>query len=65
MKDSLTVENHGDWSATSCTHAVKKPRLVGFWYGSSQAFSAVIYTVTMNSKTEENDQDILPDGDVD
>ena len=93
MKDTLTVDNPGDWDspvssklikewasavkegilqdslwfprATLCTRAVKKPRLVGFWDGSSQAFSAVIYAVTMVSKTEENDQDVLPNGDVD
>ena len=69
MKDTLSVDNPGDWDspvssklikewasavkegilqdslwfphATLCTCAVKKPRLVGFWDGSSQAFSAV------------------------
>ena len=51
--------------AASCTCTIKRPRLVGFWDGSSQAFSAVIYAVTMVSKTEENDQDILPNGDLD
>ena len=38
---------------------------MGFWEGSSQAFSAVIYAVTMVSKTKENDQEVLPDGDMD
>ena len=38
---------------------------MGFWDGSSQAFSAIIYAVTMVSKTEENEQDVLPDGDFD
>ena len=51
--------------AISCTRVAKKPRLVGFWDGSSQVFSAVTYAVTMVSKTKENNQDILPDGDVD
>ena len=51
--------------ATSCTRAVKKPRLVGFWDRSSQAFSAMIYAVTMVSKTKENNQDVLPNRDVD
>ena len=88
MKDTLTVDNPGDWDspvssklikewasavkegilqdslwfphATSCTRAVKKPRLVGFWDSSSQAFSAVIYAVTMVSKTKENDPDFSP-----
>ena len=44
---------------------VKMPRLVGFWDGYSQAFSAVIYSVTMVSKTKDNDQDTLPDDDLD
>ena len=38
---------------------------MGFWDGSSQAFSAVIYAVTMVSKTKENNLDVLPDGDMD
>ena len=87
MKDTLCVDNPGDWDsplstkliknwpsavkegilqdslwfphATLCTRTVKKPRLVGFWDGSSQAFSAVIYAVTMVSKTKENNQDVL------
>ena len=37
--------------------------MVGFWDGSSQAFSAVVYSVTMVSKTKENEQDVLPEGD--
>ena len=37
---------------------------MGFWDGSSQAFSAVIYAVTMVSKFEENDLEVLPDGDI-
>ena len=44
--------------------AVEKSRLVVFWDGSSKAFSTVIYSVTMVSKTKENDQDTLPDGDL-
>ena len=38
--------------------------MVGFWDGSSQAFSAVIHSITMVSKTKENEQDILPEGDL-
>ena len=37
---------------------------MGFWDGSSQAFSAVIYAVTMVSKFEEINLDVLPDGDI-
>ncbi len=92
MKDTLSVENPGDWDSpvstklikewstavkegisqdnlwfprsTTSPRAVKKPRLVGFWDGSSQAFSAVIYAVTMVSKIEEIKLDVLPDGDI-
>merc|ERR1712240_776815 len=35
--------------STSSTQAVKKPRLVGFWDGSSQVISALIYVVTIVS----------------
>ena len=93
MKDTLSVDNPGDWDtpvssklikewsaaikegitqdslwfpcSTTSSKAVKMPRLVSFWDGSSQAFSAVIYSVTMVSKTKDNDQDTLPDGDLD
>merc|ERR1712002_849575 len=92
MKDTLSVENPGDWDSpvsgklvkewsmavkegisqdslwfprsTASPRAVKKPRLVGFWDGSFQAFSAVIYAVTMVSKTEDPNLDVLPDGDI-
>ena len=92
MKDTLSVDNPGDWDSpvstrlikewskalkeginqdslwfphsTTSTRAVKKPRLVGFWDGSSQAFSAVIYSVTMVSKTKEYEEDHLPDRDL-
>ena len=92
MKDTLSVENPGDWDSpvstklikewstavkegisqdnlwfprsTTSPCAVKKPRLVGFWDGSSQAFSAIIYAVTMVSKIEEIKLDVLPDGDI-
>ena len=92
MKDTLAVDNPGDWDTPVSTQlvkewshalkegiyqdclsfprstlsikAVKKPRLVGFWDGSSQAFSAAIYSVTMVSKFKENNQEHLPDGDI-
>ena len=35
---------------------------MGFWDGSSQAFSAVIYAITMVSKFEEINLDVLYDG---
>ena len=88
MKETLSVDNPGDWDtpvsrklikewslavkegiqqealwfprSTTSPRAIKKPRLVGFWDGSSQAFSAVIYAVTMVSKTEESNLETLP-----
>ena len=65
IREGITQD--GIWfpCSTTSSKAVKKPRLVGFWDGSSQAFSVVIYYVTMVSKTKDNDQDTLPDGDID
>ena len=40
--------------STSSSQAVKKPRLVGFWDESSQAFSTFRYSVTMVSRIKEN-----------
>ena len=86
-KDTLSVDNPGNWDtpvstilikkwsaaikegisqdslwfphSTLSTLAVKKSRLVSLWDGSSQAFSVIIYSVTMVSKTKENEQDVL------
>ena len=46
----------------SCCQETKAGGVLG-WFITE--FSAVIYAVTMVSKTKENNQDILPDGDVD
>ena len=64
VKEGISQDSLWFPRSTSCTRAVKKPRLVGFWDGSSQAFSAVIYAITMVSKFEENDLEVLPDGDI-
>ena len=92
MKETLSLDNPGDWDSpvstslvkewastlkeaitqdslyfprsTSSPRAVKKPRLVGFWDGSSQAFSAAVYAVSMISKYQENGEENLPDGDL-
>ena len=64
VKEGISQDSLWFPCSTLCTRAVKKPRLVGFWDGSSQAFSAVIYAVTMVSKFEENDLEVLPDGDI-
>ena len=63
IKEGIAQDSLSFPRATTSTKAVKKPRLVGFWDGSSQAFSAAVYAVTMVSKSEENDQEDLPDGD--
>ena len=64
VKEGISQDSLWFPCSTLCTQAVKKPRLVGFWDGSSQAFSAVIYVVTMVSKTEENNLEVLPDEDI-
>ena len=64
IKEGIAQDSLWFLCSTLSPKAVKKPRLVGFWDGSSQAFSAVIYSVTMVSKTKDNDQDMLPDGDL-
>ena len=38
--------------------------MVGFWDGSSQAFSAAVYAVTMISKHQETEEENLPEGDL-
>ena len=50
--------------STTSLRAVKKPRLVSFWDGFSEAFSAVIHAVIMVFKTEENNLEDVPDGDI-
>merc|ERR1712240_260651 len=75
MKETLSLDNPGDWDSTvstslvkewasaikegitqdsfnfprstSSSRAVKKPRLVRFWDGSSITFSAAVYVVFM------------------
>ena len=65
VKEGISQDSLWFPRSTTSSQAVKKPRLVGFWDGSSQAFSAMIYAVTMVSKTEENNLNVLPDGDID
>merc|ERR1712240_260526 len=65
VKEGISQDSLWFPRSTLCTQAVKKPRLVGFWDGSSQAFSTVIYAFTIVSKTGKNNQDVLPNGDVD
>ena len=55
IKEGIAQDSLWFPRSTSSPQAVKKPRLVGFWDGSSQTFSTVIYSVTMVSKTKEND----------
>ena len=59
LEDSLRFPR-----STVSKKAVKKPRLVGFWDGSSQAFSGAVYVVTMISKEANYYQEELLDGDL-
>ena len=42
---------------------MKKPRLVGFWDGSSQAFAGAVYVVSMIAKDEDYYNEDLQVGD--
>lgn len=50
---------------TDPVKAIKKPGLIGFCDGSSQAFTATVYSVTIFSKIKYTDQEQLLDGDID
>merc|ERR1712239_61014 len=64
LKEAITQDNLYFPRSTSSSRAVKKPKLVGFWDGSSQAFSAAVYSVSMVSKYKENNEESLPEGDL-
>ena len=64
LKEAITQDNLYFPRSTLRSRAVKKPRLVGFWDGSSQAFSAAVYVVFMVSKHKENKEESLPEGDL-
>ena len=91
MKETLDVENPGDWDSPVSSHlmeewgntmseaisqedlqfirgcrpanAVKQPRIVSFFDGSSLAFAAVLYIVWMVYKDGSRGKDTLPIGD--
>ena len=64
LKEAITQDSLYFPRSTSSSRAVKKPRLVRFWDGSSQAFSAAVYVVSMISKHHENGEENLPEGDL-
>merc|ERR1712243_452707 len=64
IKEGITQDSLYFPRSTSSTRAVKKPRLVGFWDRSSQAFSAAVYVVFMVSKHKENKEESFPEGDL-
>ena len=64
IKEGILVDSLYFPCSTVSSKAVKKPRLVGFWDGSSQAFSGAIYVVSMISKAEDHLEDELQDGDL-
>merc|ERR1712240_165303 len=64
LKEGITQDSLYFPRGTSSSTAVKKPRLVGFWDGSSQAFSAAVYVIFMVSKHKDNNEESLPEGDL-
>ena len=64
LKEAITQDNLYFPRSMSSSRAVKKPKLVGFWDGTSQAFSAAVYVVSMISKHKENEEESLPEGDL-
>merc|ERR1712237_137961 len=64
LKEAITQDSLHFPRSTSSSRAVKKTKLVGFWDGSSQAFSAAVYVVSMISKHKENEDESLPEGDL-
>ncbi len=60
LKEAITQDSLYFPRSTSSSGAVKKPKLVGFWDGSSQAFSAAVYVISIVSKHKENNQESLP-----
>ena len=64
LKEGIGQDSLYFLQSTMRIRVVKKPRLVGFWDGSSQAFSAAIYSVTMVSELKELSEEDLPDGDL-
>ena len=65
IKEGITQDSLWFPCSIMNSKAVKNLRLVWFWDRSSQAFSTIIYSVTVVSKTKDNDQGTLPDGDLD
>merc|ERR1712240_349976 len=64
LKEGITQDSLYFLRSMSSRRAVKKPRLVGFWDGSSQAFSAAVYVISMVSRHKENNKESLPEGDL-
>ena len=64
LKEAISQESLYFPRSTTSSRAVKRPRLVRFWDGSSQAFSAAVYTVKMISKHQETEEENLPEGDL-
>ena len=64
LKEAISQDSLYFPRSTSSSRTVKRPRLIGFWDGSSQAFSAAVYAVTMVSKHQEVGEENLPEGDL-
>ena len=50
--------------STVSRKAIKKPRMVGFWDSSSQAFAGAVYVVSMVAKDKDYYEENLQDGDL-
>ena len=50
--------------STVSRRAIKKPRMLGFWDGSSQAFAGAVYVVSMVAKDEDYYEEDLQDRDL-
>ena len=64
IKEGILVDSLYFPRSTVNRKAIKKPKLVGFWDGSSQAFSGAVYVVSMVSKEEDYHEEELQDGDL-
>ena len=53
IKEGILMDSLLFPRSTVNRRAIKKPKLVGFWDGSSQAFAGAVYVVSMVSKDED------------
>merc|ERR1712237_253255 len=61
MEEAISQEDLQFVRSCKPPNAVKRPRIIGFWDGSLSAFAGVLYVVTMVSKDDKVEYDILPE----